>query len=79
MELRLTLIIIPAVLLEWNLQLLARLVLVQDRELVDVGNPGACNEFNSQAPLSSLVFTLDLTYRALRAGQVPRSIQPEIG
>ena len=38
----------PAVLLEGNLQLLAGLVLVQDGELVDVGNPGACNEFDSQ-------------------------------
>ena len=65
--------------MERDLKLLAGLVSVQDRELVDVGNPGACNEFNSQAPLSSLVFTLDFTYRALRAGQVPTSIQPEIG
>ena len=78
MELRLTLIIIPAVLLERNLQLLARLVLVQDRELVDVGNPGAWNiVFDGQT--WSLVFALHLTYRALKAGQVPRSIQPEIG
>ena len=43
MELGLALVVRPAVLLEGNLQLLAGLVLVQDGELVDVGNPGACN------------------------------------
>ena len=43
MELGLALVVLAAVLLERNLQLLAGLVLVQDGELVDVRYPGACN------------------------------------
>ena len=49
MELGLALVVLAAVLLERNLQLLAGLVLVQDGELVDVRNPGACNVRNSKS------------------------------
>ena len=41
-QLRLTLVVCAAVLLEGDLELLAGLVLVQDRELIDVGYPAPC-------------------------------------
>ena len=60
MELRLTLVILAAVLLEGNLQLLAGLVLVQDGELVDVRYPGACNSIGQSVLLWSVYFRLDI-------------------
>ena len=52
-QLRLTLVVCAAVLLEGDLELLAGLILVQDRELIDVGYPAPCRNKKESIPGSA--------------------------